>query len=154
MTIGQPVLRNVWEIPGPGVYTIRIFGTETKARAFDLHIFSVPVPETGGGSLACGETRSGEIVVRGQRDKWVFEGRTGDHITISMSAPGKDGILALYDPAGDLIAHSDDTPQSGSDPALGLTLPVDGAYSIVARMYGDAQAGTYQLLLTCTDISS
>ena len=147
--IGQPSLRDVWDLPGPGTYTIRIFGTETDARAFDLRVSSVPIPEIGGGSVACNETRSGEIVMRGQRDQWIFEGKATGRVTISMLAPGKDGILEFYDPIGDLIAHSDDAPHFSTDPALEITLPVDGSYSIVARMYDDAQAGTYRLVLTC-----
>lgn len=148
-TIGQPSLRDVWAVPGPGAYTIRILGAETESRAFSLHVFSVPEPATNSGVLTCNETRSGDIVVRGQRDQWIFEGQAGDHITLSMIAPGNDGILELYDPDGNLIAHSDAASQSSTDPALELSLPVTGTFTIVARMYDDAQAGIYRLVLTC-----
>jgi hypothetical protein len=148
--IGQPFLRDAWDIPGPGTYTVRVFGSETEARAFELTVFGLPIPEMGGGRLACGESRSGDIVVRGQRDQWLFEGETDEKVTITMLAPGKDGVLELYDPARKLIAHSDDSMQFGADPALEIVLPADGTYTIVARMYADDHAGTYRLMLACT----
>jgi hypothetical protein len=147
--IGQPTLRDVWDIPGPGTYTIHLYGTETASRAFVLRVFGVPTPTSGGGILTCDETSSGEIAVRGQRDQWVFEGQAGDHMTIIMLAPGKDGVLELYDPKGKLIAQSDDAAPSGTDPAVDIVLPHDGTYTIVARMYGDAYAGVYRLGLAC-----
>jgi serine protease Do len=147
--IGQPSLRDVWDIPGPGIYTVRVFGAETEARAFELAVYSLPVPEIGGGVLACGKSRSGEIAVRGQRDQWLFEGQAGEQVTITMLAPGKDGVLEVYDPAQKLIGHSDDTPQFGANPALEIVLPKEGTYTIVARMYGDEHAGTYRLVLAC-----
>jgi hypothetical protein len=145
--VGQPLLCDEWNLPGPGDYTVQVFGPETQTRTFTLIIVSRPMPELGGGTLGYGESRSGEIAVRGQRDRWVFRGQRGDHVSITMTAPDADAYLELYDSAGHLIAHDDDGSPSTRDPALDLVIPANGEYIIVARMYGDDQTGAYRLAL-------
>jgi hypothetical protein len=144
---GQPLRQSEWDLIEPGEYIIQVFGPETLARAFALTVRSRPIPKTGGDVIAYGQARSGEIAARGQRDNWTFEGRAGDSILIIMNTPSKDGYLALYDPDGQPVAQSDDYPPLGQDAVLEVDLPVDGVYTIVARMYGDATTGTYRLVL-------
>lgn len=143
----DPVLHGVWDLPGPESYTIQVFGSETRTRTFKLAVISLASPHTGGGTIIYGESRSGEIAVRGQRDRWTFQGKAGDHVVITMTAPAADGYLDLLTAAGRLIAQDDDNPLGGSDPVLDVILPADGDYVIVARMYGDNQTGAYQLAL-------
>jgi hypothetical protein len=145
--VGEPLLRDEWNLPGPGDYTAQVFGPEIQTRTFTLTVVSRPMPESGGGTIRYGESRSGEIAVRGQRDRWVFRGQTGDHVRVTMTAPDADAYLELYDSARHLIAHNDDTSPSTRDPALDLVIPADGEYTIVARMYGDDQTSGYRLAL-------
>ncbi|HVO70662.1 MAG TPA: PPC domain-containing protein [Aggregatilineaceae bacterium] len=145
--VGQPLLRDEWNLPGPGDYTVQVFGPEVRMRTFTLTVVSRPMPESGGGTLGYGESRSGEIAVRGQRDRWVFRGQAGDHVRLTMTAPEADAYLELYDSAGHLIAHNDDGSPSTRDPVLDLVIPADGEYIVVARMYGDDQTGAYRLSL-------
>jgi hypothetical protein len=144
--LGEPMLRDEWDLPEPGRYTIQLFGPEEHPRAFILTLISRPIPEIGGGSIAYGETHSGAITIRGQRDQWLFSGRTGDHVLITLQAVGSDAYLELYDPAGQLIARNDDA-SSIYNAMLDLTLLADGEYSIIVRMYDDNQTGSYQLAL-------
>jgi hypothetical protein len=145
--VGPPLLRDEWDLPETGEYVIQVFGPETEPRAFALTALSRPVAETGGSVIAYGESLSGEIAVRGQRDRWVFAGRARDRVRISLAAPTADAILEVYDPAGRLLAQNDDSQDFSRNPALELTLPADGNYTIVARMYGDDATGTYRLTL-------
>lgn len=144
-SVGQPLLRDEWDLPGPGAYIVQVFGAETRPRAFTLTITGRPVPEVGGGTIAYGESHSGEIAFRGQRDRWVFQGGAGDEVVITMIAPAADAYLECYDPAGQLLGSSDDS--IGQDPLLVLVLPASGTYTIVARMYGDDRVGGYRLAL-------
>jgi hypothetical protein len=145
--IGQPLLRDGWHLPEPGDYTVQVFGPETQTRTFSLMILSRPVPESGGGRIEYGEARSGEIAVRGQRDRWVFWGEAGDYIILTMIAPSADAYLELYSSSGQLIVHNDDSSPAMHDSVLSLVLPANGEYLVVARMYGDDQTGAYQLVL-------
>jgi hypothetical protein len=143
----QPSLRGKWDLPGPGTYTVQVFGPETQSRAFTLTVISLASPQPGGGPMAYGESRSGEIAVRGQRDQWTFQGQQGDHVVITLTAPGMDSYLMLYDPSGELVVQNDDDPTGGMNAGLDVVLPADGEYLIVVRMYADNQTGTYRLSL-------
>jgi len=143
--VGQPLLRDEWDLPGPGEYTIQLFGAETRERAFSLRVSGVPAAEVGGGSIAYGETRSGAITVRGQRDRWALAGTEGDRALITMVSDGADPHLAVYDMAGRLLAEDDDSAP-GRNAAVEVTLPEGGRVEIVARMAGDDQTGAYQIM--------
>ena len=143
---GQPLERGEWDLLIQSDYIIQVFGPETQARAFTLTMTSRPIPQTVDYTIAYGQSRSGAIEQRGQRDRWSFEGQAGDHVQIIMTAP-KDGELALYGPDGEFITRGDDHPRLGQNPVLALVLPVDGSYTIVARMYGDESTGAYNLTL-------
>lgn len=143
--VGQPLLRDEWDLPGPGEYTIQLFGPDTRKRAFSLRVSGVPLAEVGGGSIAYGETRSGAIAVRGQRDRWTLAGDAGDRVVITMVSDGADPHLAVYDTAGRLLAENDDSAL-GRNAAVEVTLPGDGQVVIVARMVSDDQTGAYQLM--------
>jgi hypothetical protein len=144
--LGEPMLREEWDLPGPGQYSVQLFGPEEQARAFTLTLTSRPIPEIGGGTITYGETHSGEIAVRGQRDSWSFTGRAGEHVLITLRAAGSDVSLELYDPTGQLIAQNDDAAGS-LNARVEMTLAADGQYRIIVRMYDDNQTGTYQLAL-------
>jgi hypothetical protein len=144
---GQPLERGEWDLLIQSDYIIQVFGPETQARAFMLTVTSRAIPEVVDYTIAYGQSRSGAIEQRGQRDRWSFEGRAGDHVQIIMTAPNDDGELALYGPDGEFISRNDDHPRLGQNPVLALVLPVDGTYTIVARMYGDESTGAYNLTL-------
>ncbi|MBN1201498.1 MAG: hypothetical protein JXJ20_06545 [Anaerolineae bacterium] len=143
---GQPMLRDEWDLPGPGRYTLLVFGAESQSRALRLTVIARPLPESGGGTIAYGESHSGEIAARGQRDEWVFQGQAGDHVLITMTTPASDGYLELYEPAGRLVTTNDDS-YLGHNPSLDVVLPATGEYTIVARMFDDDQTGAYRLAL-------
>jgi hypothetical protein len=143
--VGQPLLREEWDLAA-GQYQLQLFGPEERPRAFTLTLISRPVPINGGGRLSYGETRSGEIAVRGQRDQWVFAGQSGDRVLITVIVPAADGYLELYDAGGQLLAKNDDS-HLGHNPELDVILPGDGDYMIVVRMYDDDQTGVYRIAL-------
>jgi hypothetical protein len=64
-----------------------------------------------------------------------------------LIAPGGDGILALRDADGDLLAQADDHPRLGQNPVIEITLPADGTYTITAGMYDNESVGVYRLSL-------
>ena len=136
--LGQPTLRDEWDLPGPGVYTLRLIGQTAGPRALRLMVVARAQPEVGGGALVYGETASGEIAVFGQRDRWTFDGQADDAVLITLAAT-EDVVLELYGPGERFLASAEDQ--------LALTLPQDGAYFVVVRMYDDAATGLYRLTL-------
>lgn len=147
MPDGDSALVGAWDLPGAGTYTLVLFGPETQPRRFLLALVPLMKPEPGGGEIAYGETRSGDIATPGQQDTWTFTGQAGDRVQVKMLSLYADSVLSLYGPDGELLAMSDGGDQAGQSPVLALTLHVSGTYSLVARLYGDTQTGTYQLTL-------
>ncbi|MCD4687288.1 MAG: hypothetical protein K8S97_15275, partial [Anaerolineae bacterium] len=78
----DPLLSGVWDLPGPGDYTLYLYGPETRPRRVTLTLRALPVPASGGGDIVYGQTRSGALRVAGQRDIWTFEGIAGERVGI------------------------------------------------------------------------
>lgn len=85
--------------------------------------------------------------------RWMFEGRAGSVLTITMQAVGGtlDPLLRLLDGQGRVLAENDDA----ADPALGkdaqlfqVRLPADGSYVLEARRF--AGDGDYTLVIVET----
>lgn len=120
-------------------------------------------------SIAAGSTV--EIVYGGQvigtinesilQESFVFAGRAGDVVTISMVRTNGDldALLTLRDVDGKQLTANDDGYGSGSKDALisGYILPADGIYFIEASRYertaGDT-SGDYVLQLTAVPAPS
>ncbi len=97
----------------------------------------------GGGSMAVGETVTGNIDSLFDAHEWTFTGQAGQNVTITAAAaPGEDTDprIALVDPSGTVIAENDDA--IGFDAQIVTTLPADGTYSIVMDVFS---SGGYEL---------
>ncbi|MDZ4765575.1 MAG: PPC domain-containing protein [Chloroflexota bacterium] len=93
---------------------------------------------------------SGRIQGVFPRQRWQFEGRAGQILTITMQTTSGtlDPILELYSPTGRQTASNDDA----ADPAFGVNaqivrveLPRDGVYTLDATRY--AGTGAYSIIV-------
>ena len=85
----------------------------------------------------------------GARHHWLFEGEQGDIVTISMTAvdEGMDTFLELIAPDGEQVVTDDDGGEGSNAAILEFALPHTGIYRVVARGYGNDDAGEYRLTL-------
>jgi S1-C subfamily serine protease len=79
-------------------------------------------------------------------DAYVYQGRAGETITITMRSRAFDSWLVVNDPNGPMYEHDDDTG-GGNDAQLTLTLPHSGPYVIVANSVG-RETGPYTLTVS------
>lgn len=105
----------------------------------------------GGGTIAYGETVSGQITSANYYEVWQFNGTKGDRVQILMDGQGGlDAYLGLIDGASEQVLAEDDDSGGDSDAYIEMTLPTSGAFIIVATRYdldeGTSQ-GAYQLAL-------
>jgi tetratricopeptide (TPR) repeat protein len=110
-------------------------GIDAEARATEL----VPAP------ITYGEEVTGTVTA-GSGQSWVFEGRTGERITIIQTDLGESGLdtyLTLYGPDGESLAENDDFYGLNSQIDL-IALPEDGNYIILA---GGLRSSSGQYLL-------
>jgi hypothetical protein len=112
-------------------------------------------PARGGGEITYGQTVTGSLNNRYPVHKWTFEGRSGDHIIITMIDPTGaqliDPLIVLRDPEGREIAVNDDVgsippdDMGPRDALLDFHLPSDARYTIEATRFGGR--GDYVLTL-------
>ncbi|MBV9108864.1 MAG: trypsin-like peptidase domain-containing protein [Gemmatimonadetes bacterium] len=77
---------------------------------------------------------------------FVYQGRSGEHVTITLRSSDVDAWLVVNDPNGPLYEHDDDSA-GGNDSQLDLTLPHDGPYVIVANEVSRG-SGSYSLTVS------
>ena len=112
------------ELPADGDYRIVVFRQRTRERDNETYTLTLDVAggirrtrgwRRGGGRVGVwrdGERRLGEENVE---DRWTFEGRAGDVITLVMERAvdelgGLDGYLVLLGPDGATLAKSMTAP--------------------------------------------
>ncbi len=107
-------------------------------------IMALPAVAQGEGTpIAYGEAVRGEITAQAPEVFYVFSGKQGDTITITMTAlqPGLDSFLELTMPDGTLV--SDDDSAGNLNSLIGpLTLPADGEYRLRASRFGGVEGGS------------
>jgi hypothetical protein len=99
---------------------------------------------------ANGRLQAGDRVMQDKSyyDYWVFEGRGGQRVTITMRSDSFDAFLILRRGApgrGAVIAEDDDGG-GGSHAQIVATLPDSGTYTVVANSYAPA-TGPYTLVV-------
>lgn len=88
------------------------------------------------------------ILPPGAIHTYTFRSEGQDRVSAAMTTtdPALDPVLVLYDPAGTLIAFSDDAAPGQRDAALvDVPLTAPGVYTLVARSYGRRGGGAYTL---------
>lgn len=123
----------VERVDGTGSYTLGL--NKNRSLEFDA---TVGTSITGTLSEALGV------------DRWVFNGRAGDHLTITLRAQSGDldPLLRLLNGNNDVLFENDDAdePALGPDAQLvDVRLPASGVYVIEAARYSGT--GRYELTL-------
>jgi hypothetical protein len=105
----------------------------------------------GAGTIAYGESVTGQITNKTYFELWQFQGARGDRVQIGMTGDGQlDPYLGLIDSATEEVLVEDDDTGGNGNAYIETTLTADGVFIIVATRY-DFDAGTtqgqYQLTL-------
>ncbi len=131
-------------------------GMETTAdTSAQSELFGSSDPAKGGGSISYGQSVRGALNNRYPSHRWTFEGRTGDHVMITMVDPSGAGLLdpslSLQMADGREIAANDDVGDihpdgmTTRDARIDFVLPGDGLFIIEAGRFGGR--GDYVLTL-------
>lgn len=78
-------------------------------------------------------------------DEYTFEGKKDQKITVKVESKEFDTYLAIFTPAGDLLAEHDDISQQDSNSAISVTLTADGTYRLIINAYDKDGKGKYTL---------
>lgn len=77
-------------------------------------------------------------------ERWTFEGKAGDSVSIDLQVQGFKGYLTLFAPDDQHLR----TESGIHSQIIGYRLPADGIYTIVVRADNPTATGSYSLTLT------
>lgn len=80
-------------------------------------------------------------------DQWVYEGKRGEQIQITLESGAFDAylLLGLQTGTGVEPLAQDDDGAGGTNARISATLPSDGTYLVVANSFGEGATGAYTL---------
>lgn len=154
---GGTTARIVFTIPANGTYVIHANTVAKGTGAFELALAEGTASEATNrpaGEIAAGQPVSGTLESTDPRagdgsyyDAYVYHGKAGEHIAITMRAPDFDAYLSVgkmtdgaYEGTG-----SDDDSGGGTDARVEMTLAQDGDIIIRANSLESGSTGGYTL---------
>ncbi len=145
-----------------GTYTVRANSLEAgKTGAYTLSVQSAgPVasgpsrPGAPGGTIRAGETVNGRLEASDPRlpdnshyDTYVYEGRAGEQIVVTLTSTDFDAYLRGGRMQGGqvVVVDQDDDGAGGTNSRFQVTVPPSGTYAIQANSLRPATTGGYTL---------
>lgn len=137
-------------LPQAGSYTV----TAERVAGEGMYTLVVSTPRLLPLSDSLTATFEGSLQDAAPMQRWLFEGKAGQSLTVTMVALSGDldTLLELYQPDGTFFVSNDDAV----DTELGVNaqlaqvyLPVDGLYAIEAGRWKGT--GSYRLVVVVTD---
>ena len=134
--------------PGRIAFTDNLRG-EGSAGGADISTQNVGrLPRIASGQTVSGRLASGDFVMQDGSfaDSYVYQGRAGEQITVSLRSRDFDSWLIVDDPTGPM-RETDDDGGGNLDSELTVTLPRTGTYLIVANSVAPGATGAYSMTL-------
>lgn len=148
------ILANSVDANATGAYTMTVQGGGSSGPAApsgstggDISDMDLrTLPRIGGGQSISGRltTSDYQITDGSYADGYVYQGRAGEQITVTMQSSDLDAYVVVDDPTGPL-RETDDDGAGGTDSQLTVTLPHNGQYIIVANSVGSPNTGRYTI---------
>jgi hypothetical protein len=104
-----------------------------------------PVGDLSSGQSVTGRLERGDSVLKDDGsfvDSYLYQGRAGERIRVRMGSSEFDTYLSVHY-GGQVVGVNDDA--EGTNSALTVDLPIDGAYSIDANSLRAGMSGAYRL---------
>ncbi len=147
-------------LPAAGEYVLRANSlSEGETGAYTLTLGTAPaVPpaprpqavragQTVNGSLSASDAKAGDD---SYYDAWVYEGRAGERLRITLRSSAFDAFLSVGQGLGEAFddLQTDDDGAGGTDAQVEVTLPRAGSYIIRANTLTAGETGSYTLTVT------
>lgn len=146
-------------LPEDGEYTIRansLSGGESGAYTIALRPAAPRPPAPRPQAIRAGQTVSGQLSDSDAQadddsfyDAFVYEGRAGERLRITMRSPDFDSFLHFGQGTGESFESlaTDDDGADGNDAMIEITLPRAGTYVIRANTLSGGETGSYTLIV-------
>ncbi|HEX8213323.1 MAG TPA: PPC domain-containing protein [Longimicrobium sp.] len=145
-------------LPENGDYVIRansVSGGETGAYTIALRPYTPP-PAPRPQAIRAGQTVNGQLSDSDAQadddsyyDAFVYEGRAGERLRITMRSTDFDAFLSVGQGTGESFEsiQTDDDQGGGTDARIEITLPRAGTYVIRANTLTGGETGAYTLIV-------
>jgi hypothetical protein len=145
-------------LPDDGEYIIRansVSGGETGAYTIALRPYTPP-PSPRPQAIRAGQTVNGQLSDSDAQadddsyfDAFVYEGRAGERLRITLRSPDFDAFLSVGQGTGESFEsiQTDDDGGGGTDAMVEITLPRAGTYVIRANTLTGGETGAYTLVV-------
>ena len=128
-----------------GHYTLSLSGWEAPDAPAAGQVAAIEVGQTRDGVLEPGDEMAGDGPYQ---DRWTFDARAGQRLTIDMMSTDLDSYLTLLGPDGSQLASDDDSGE-GKNARISYRSPVAQRLSIICTSYGETlRSGAYRLCVT------
>ena len=93
------------------------------------------------------EASDPQLPDKSRYDQWMYDGRKGESIQITLESSAFDAYLILGRQNGSTIepVEQNDDGAGGTNARITATLPMDGAYVVMANSFGEGATGAYTL---------
>ncbi|HEX8358549.1 MAG TPA: PPC domain-containing protein [Longimicrobium sp.] len=147
-------------LPADGEYLVRANSlTEGETGAYTLTLGMAPAapPAPRPQAVRAGQTVSGSLAESDPKagdesyyDAWVYEGRAGERLRITLRSTAFDAFLSVGQGLGEAFddIETDDDGAGGTDAQVEITLPRAGSYVIRANTLTAGETGPYTLTVT------
>ncbi|MCI0394931.1 MAG: PPC domain-containing protein [Chloroflexi bacterium] len=134
-------------VDGQFMILVREFFGEPGEYEITLRIGGDGVVEPAG-NLTYDQMVNGDLAP-GRRAGWTFTGQAGDVIDVTLTpvTPGRDLVIVLLDPAGNVAITVDATLGGFPERLVRFVLTSDGPWTIVVQEFFD-EGGEYELIVT------
>ncbi|MBE9118193.1 trypsin-like peptidase domain-containing protein [Lusitaniella coriacea LEGE 07157] len=140
-------IANTYESGQSGRYTLqaRLGGTESRRRSSqgNTRDRDFLLRQTGILGPGAPRLRADGSLYR----EYVFQGRAGQSVTITLESPDFDTYLILLDSYSRKLAENDDLSSTNNNSQLQFTLPQTGVYRIIVNAYDRGGRGRYLLTI-------
>jgi hypothetical protein len=145
-------------LPSSGTYAIHANSLSRASGGFTLMLEAgTPPTPVRSQSISMGQSVNGTLDSNDAKDtddtyfdQYVFRGRSGQAVTITMKSAAFDSYLHLGRMENGVFSEikADDDSAGGNDSQIAFTLTADGEYAIRANSLMAGAAGPYTLSLT------
>lgn len=144
-----------------GTYTVRVYGDLPAEAPYTLNISKGAAMDVEPNTNAADSQDPGTSVVLGQivsggdSDRYRYNVRTGDVVTITTTTPGDgpnnfinslDPAVELIGPTGSVVASASNGNADGRNVTMNYTATQNGVFTV--RVYGESGTGEYVLRTT------
>lgn len=126
-------------LPSDGLYTVEVSSQEAASAG------NYSLSASGGRNFLLKEHQISGYLARGGSNTYTFQGQAGEFVRFFTESNKIPTVITLKDPTGNIIARENASSTASSSPAINMTLPNSGIYTLEVSSERASSQGNYVL---------